>query len=93
MRDGTAKLLAASKRPHQLLEAAKNLLTSNTRMIGYMSELQKRKTDEVLKRQNSEDENQLPCKGRLCISGLFQIKRQIISGYNVCFILKHCLKL
>ena len=74
MRDGTAKLLAASKRPHQLLEAAKNLLTCNTRMIGYMSELQKRKTDEVLKRQNSEDENQLPCKGRLCISGLFEIK-------------------
>ena len=82
MRDGTAKLLAASKRPHQLLEAAKNLLTSNTRMIGYMSELQKRKTDEVLKRQNSEDENQVPCKGRLCISGLFQIKCQKFDPFR-----------
>ncbi len=69
MRDGTAKLLAASKRPQQLLEAAKNLLTSNTRMIGYMSELQRRKTDEVLKRRNSEDEDQVPCKARVCVSG------------------------
>ncbi len=50
MRDGTAKLLAASKHPQQMLEAAKNLLTSNTRMLAYMSELQKRKTDEVMKR-------------------------------------------
>ena len=50
MRDGTAKLLAASRHPHQMLEAAKNLLTSNTRMLGYMSELQTRKTNEVMNR-------------------------------------------
>ena len=48
MRDGTAKLLAASKNPHQMLEAAKNLFTSNNRMLAYMSELQQRKTDEVM---------------------------------------------
>ena len=78
MRDGTAKLLAASKRPHQLLEAAKNLLTSNTRMIAYMSELQKRKTDEVLKRRDSQDENQIPCKAQICLSGWYFTKR----GYS-----------
>lgn len=48
MRDGTAKLLAASKHPAQMLEAAKNLLTSNTRIISYMTELQRRKTAEVM---------------------------------------------
>ena len=48
MREGTTRLLAASKHPTQLLEAAKNLLTSNTRIIAYMSELQKRKTAQVL---------------------------------------------
>jgi hypothetical protein len=70
MRDGTAKLLAASKHPHQMLEAAKNLLTSNTRMIAYMSELQKRKTDEVMKRKRAEDGNQVPCKGKISVSDL-----------------------
>ena len=48
MREGTARLLAASKHPAQLLEAAKNLLTSNTRIIAYMAELQRRKTAQVL---------------------------------------------
>jgi hypothetical protein len=48
MREGTAKLLAASKHPAQMLEAAKNLLTSNTRIMTYMTELQRRKTAEVL---------------------------------------------
>lgn len=50
MREGTVKLLAASKHPAQMLEAAKNLLTSNTRILSYMMELQKRKTAEVLGR-------------------------------------------
>ena len=48
MREGTARLLAASKHPTQLLEAAKNLLTSNTRIVTYMSELQRRKAAEVI---------------------------------------------
>ena len=48
MREGTARLLAASKHPTQLLEAAKNLLTSNTRIVTYMAELQRRKAAEVL---------------------------------------------
>ena len=48
MREGTARLLAASKHPTQLMEAAKNLLTSNTRIIAYMSELQRRKAAEAM---------------------------------------------
>lgn len=51
MREGTARLLVASKHPAQVLEAAKNLLSSNTRIIAYMSELQRRKTAEVLGKQ------------------------------------------
>lgn len=61
MREGSAKLLAACNNPKtnskvssmnsgsahntQMLEAAKNLLTSNERMTAYMAELQRRKRD------------------------------------------------
>ncbi|XP_055314578.1 tyrosine-protein phosphatase 3-like [Sitodiplosis mosellana] len=59
MREGSAKLLAACNNPKaigctgnltsaqntQILEAAKNLLTSNERMTAYMAELQRRKRD------------------------------------------------
>jgi len=48
MREGTARLLAASKHPTQLMEAAKNLLTSNTRIVAYMAELQRRKAAEAI---------------------------------------------
>ncbi|CAH1783170.1 unnamed protein product, partial [Owenia fusiformis] len=71
MRDGTAKLLAASKHPSQMLEAAKTLLVSNTRMMAYMSELQKRKTDEVMKKNICTSlQNQAACKGRVAVSDL-----------------------
>lgn len=45
MREGSAKLLAASKQQAQSLEAARALLTSNERMSAYMAELQRRKRD------------------------------------------------
>ncbi|XP_041370423.1 rhotekin-2-like isoform X4 [Gigantopelta aegis] len=70
MREGTAKLLAASRHPPQLLEAAKNLLTSNTRIYAYMQELQKRKTDEVMGKNQSLEGNQLPCSARVSVSDL-----------------------
>ncbi|XP_048747255.1 rhotekin-like isoform X2 [Ostrea edulis] len=70
MREGTAKLLAASKHPAQMLEAAKNLLTSNTRIMTYMSELQRRKTAEVLGKNTSTIGNQLPCKAKVSISDI-----------------------
>lgn len=70
MREGTAKLLAASKHPAQMLEAAKNLLTSNTRIMTYMTELQRRKTAEVLGKNVSTLGNQLPCKAKVSISDI-----------------------
>ncbi|XP_076105431.1 rhotekin-like isoform X1 [Mytilus galloprovincialis] len=70
MREGTTKLLAASKHPAQLLEAARNLLTSNHRIMAYMSELQKRKTAQVLGRQTSVEGNQVPCTARVCVTDL-----------------------
>ncbi|XP_064601778.1 rhotekin-2-like isoform X2 [Liolophura sinensis] len=72
MRDGTAKLLAASKHPAQMLEAAKNLLTSNTRIISYMTELQRRKTAEVMGKNSTSSVagNQVPCKAKVCVSDI-----------------------
>lgn len=70
MREGTAKLLAASKHPAQMLEAAKNLLTSNTRIMTYMTELQRRKTAEVLGKNISTVGNQLPCKAKVSVSDI-----------------------
>ncbi|KAL3864498.1 hypothetical protein ACJMK2_006175 [Sinanodonta woodiana] len=69
MREGTARLLAASKHPAQMIEAAKNLLTSNNRIISYMSELQRRKTVEATGRTLPEG-SQLPCKAKIGLSDL-----------------------
>ncbi|XP_012940083.1 rhotekin [Aplysia californica] len=70
MREGTARLLVASKHPAQVLEAAKNLLSSNTRIIAYMSELQRRKTAEVLGKHTSHEGNQLPCRAQVSVSDI-----------------------
>lgn len=43
MREGTSKLLAACKHTNQSLEAAKSLLTSDTRLTEFKNELQLRK--------------------------------------------------
>ncbi|XP_059474461.1 rhotekin-like isoform X2 [Neocloeon triangulifer] len=53
MREGSAKLLAASKQQAQSLEAARSLLTSNERMSAYMAELQRRKRDPQLRNLQS----------------------------------------
>ncbi|XP_076472015.1 rhotekin-like isoform X2 [Babylonia areolata] len=70
MREGTTKLLAASKHPNQLLEAARSLLCSNTRIIAYMTELQRRKTQEVLGQSQLTEGNQLPCKAQISVSDI-----------------------
>lgn len=44
MREGTAKLLAACKHVNQSLEAAKSLLTSDTRLAEFRKELQIKKS-------------------------------------------------
>lgn len=65
MREGTTKLLAACKHQTQMLEAAKNLLTSNERMSAYMAELQRRKKETISSSLSSS-----VCKARVCLSDL-----------------------
>ena len=72
MREGTTKLLAACKREAQTLEAAKNLLTSDARVLAYMAELQKRKSEEYSCKRSTENGGKgssIPCKGKVSVSG------------------------
>lgn len=75
MRDGACKLLAACSQKDQALEAAKNLQTCSTRIMAYMSELQRMKEAQVMQKaaRRSSDagpmDDRLPCKGRVAISG------------------------
>ncbi|XP_014681063.1 PREDICTED: rhotekin-2-like [Priapulus caudatus] len=76
MRDGTTKLLAAGHNFQQILEGSKDLVTSNARMLAYMTELQRCKTSEVLSRldlknkSSSGKKKMNPCKGKLALSGI-----------------------
>ncbi|XP_056890024.1 rhotekin isoform X1 [Takifugu flavidus] len=76
MRDGACKLLAACSQKDQALEAAKNLQTCSTRIMAYMSELQRLKEAQVMQKvtRRSSDagpmDDRLPCKGRVAISDL-----------------------
>ncbi|XP_039282023.1 rhotekin isoform X2 [Nilaparvata lugens] len=74
MREGTTKLLAASRHQTQQLEAAKSLLTSNERMSAYIAELQRRKRGDVTmpppKRHAPPVSTLPPSKARLCFSEL-----------------------
>ncbi len=78
MREGTKKLLAACNREQQMLQGSKSLLVSDTRVLAYMSELQKRKTAEYVGKQASPKSGasssetgsgMVPCKGKLAVSG------------------------
>ncbi|XP_061673480.1 rhotekin isoform X2 [Syngnathoides biaculeatus] len=76
MRDGACKLLAACSQRDQALEAAKSLQTCSTRIMAYMSELQKMKQAQVMQKvtRRSSDagpmDDRLPCKGKVAISDL-----------------------
>lgn len=85
MREGSAKLLAACNNPKamgfignatsahntQILEAAKNLLTSNERMTAYMAELQRRKRDRVADATSDPASNQQQAgRGKVSLSEL-----------------------
>ncbi|KAM7391826.1 hypothetical protein PAMP_022483 [Pampus punctatissimus] len=75
MRDGACKLLAACSQRDQALEAAKSLQTCSTRIMAYMSELQRMKEAQVMQKvpRRSSDagpmDGRLPCKGKVAISG------------------------
>ncbi|XP_036365083.1 rhotekin-2 isoform X2 [Octopus sinensis] len=70
MREGTTKLLAAAKNPSQKLEASKNLITTNSRIINYMRELQRRTTAEVMGKTLCVEGNQTPCKSQVSVSDI-----------------------
>ncbi|XP_017331566.1 rhotekin-2 isoform X1 [Ictalurus punctatus] len=74
MRAGAYKLLVASTKREQILDAAKSLLTCNARIKAYMTEAQRRKELQdvpgSLKRRTSESQNRTPCKGKVAITGL-----------------------
>ncbi|XP_062874069.1 rhotekin isoform X3 [Trichomycterus rosablanca] len=76
MREGACKLLAACSQKDQALEASKSLLTCNSRIMAYMSELQRMKEAQVMQRvaRRSSDagpmDDRSPCKGKVAISDL-----------------------
>ncbi|KAI5102303.1 rhotekin-2 [Silurus meridionalis] len=72
MRAGAYKLLVASTKREQILDAAKSLLTCNTRIKGYMTETQRRKEQDVAEgfRRTSDSQNGKPCKGKVAVTGL-----------------------
>ncbi|XP_068616750.1 rhotekin [Brachionichthys hirsutus] len=76
MRDGACKLLAACSQKDQALEAAKSLQTCSTRILAYMSELQRMKEAQVMQKvtRRSSDagpmDDRHPCKGKVAISDL-----------------------
>lgn len=48
MREGICKLLAVSTQKDQLLQAVKNLMVCNARILAYRTELQKQKEELIL---------------------------------------------
>ncbi|KAI7804254.1 rhotekin-2 [Triplophysa rosa] len=69
MRAGAYKLLVASTKKEQVLDASRSLLTCNARIKAYMSEAQMRNGHQESRRPSSS-QNQAPCKGKVAISGL-----------------------
>nr|Q5XIZ9.1 RecName: Full=Rhotekin-2; AltName: Full=Pleckstrin homology domain-containing family K member 1; Short=PH domain-containing family K member 1 [Danio rerio]AAH83519.1 Rhotekin 2 [Danio rerio]AAH98873.1 Rhotekin 2 [Danio rerio] len=69
MRAGAYKLMVASTKKEQVLDASRSLLTCNARIKAYMSEAQKRTGHQDFRRP-SDSQGQVPCKGKVAISGL-----------------------
>ncbi|XP_069061692.1 rhotekin isoform X3 [Pleurodeles waltl] len=76
MREGACKLLAACTQREQAMEASKSLLVCNSRIMAYMSELQRLKEAQVMQRMSRRPsdagpmDDRLPCRGRVSISDL-----------------------
>uniref|UniRef100_A0A673IJ83 Rhotekin-like n=1 Tax=Sinocyclocheilus rhinocerous TaxID=307959 RepID=A0A673IJ83_9TELE len=75
IREGASKLLAACSQRDQALEASKTLLTSNSRILALMTQLQRMKEAQAMLRagrRSSDGESvdkRLPCTGKVAISG------------------------
>ncbi|KTG46346.1 hypothetical protein cypCar_00015515 [Cyprinus carpio] len=78
IREGACKLLAACSQRDQALEASKTLLTSNSRILALMTQLQRMKEAQAMQRaerRSSDGESvdeRLPCTGKIAISELHQ---------------------
>lgn len=89
MRDGACKLLAACSQKDQALEAAKSLQTCSTRIMAYMSELQRMKEAQVMQKvtRRSSDagpmDDRLPCKGKVAISGKSKCFFVVVAWLNL----------
>uniref|UniRef100_A0A8C0J326 Rhotekin n=1 Tax=Chelonoidis abingdonii TaxID=106734 RepID=A0A8C0J326_CHEAB len=71
MREGACKLLAACTQREQALEATKSLLVCNSRIMAYMSELQRMKEAGAdIPSDAGPMDDRLPCRGKVCVSDL-----------------------
>ncbi|XP_066522985.1 rhotekin-2 isoform X2 [Hoplias malabaricus] len=74
MRAGAYKLMVASTKREQILDAAKSLLTCNARVKAYMTEAQRRKEQQdrakSFRRRSLDSQSRVPCKGKVALSGL-----------------------
>lgn len=71
MREGAYKLLLACSKREQILNASKNLHTSNTRVKAYLTELHKKDAKEIAARLTDVHEDErVPCNGTVALSGL-----------------------
>uniref|UniRef100_A0A673CE91 Rhotekin 2b n=1 Tax=Sphaeramia orbicularis TaxID=375764 RepID=A0A673CE91_9TELE len=71
MRDGASKLLAACSQREQALEASKNLLTCNARILALLSQLQKMRKAQILQRVGNRSGHKIvTCTGKLAFSDL-----------------------
>ncbi|XP_055083064.1 rhotekin-2 isoform X2 [Periophthalmus magnuspinnatus] len=71
MREGAYRLLLACTKREQVLNAAKNLHTSNARVKAYVSEVHRRDAMDVMDRlTDSRIDERKPCPGTVALSGL-----------------------
>ncbi|XP_019947007.2 rhotekin-2 isoform X1 [Paralichthys olivaceus] len=75
MREGAYKLLLACSKREQVLNASKNLLTCNTRIKAYFTQLQKKKEEQdmmgaVRGLSDPVSDDRVPCSGTIALSGL-----------------------
>ncbi|XP_043077874.1 rhotekin 2b isoform X2 [Puntigrus tetrazona] len=76
IREGACKLLAACSQRDQALEASKTLLTSNSRILALMTQLQRMKEAQAMLRAGRRSSNggsvdeRLPCTGKVALSDI-----------------------
>ncbi|XP_037637551.1 rhotekin-2 isoform X2 [Sebastes umbrosus] len=75
MREGAYKLLLACSKREQVLNASKNLLTCNTRIKAYLTQLRRKKEEQdmmgaVMRFSDPVSDDHVPCNGTIAMSGL-----------------------